>query len=956
MLQLDAARASAEAAGIARDRDRLAAERSAAEAELAARRRELALPVPEPDRALEAELADVDRALAEARGEAQALRVATVARSEAAAALQRARITRAAERDGLRSRLTEVERRLAEEAAAAEAAAARSSGLDLEAAKLRAAAEAVRSEESAAAGTRDDARAAAAATEAARVAAADASAGAGALAATLRGRLAALQAALAEDETRGIGRAARRLGGRAMAAGLDVDPALRVAVAAALGELARSYVVGRDNLGALSGERGLLVLGDAAGPGATRPSAAETAAVRAAVARTGGGLLVDAVRVDAAGSASRFLSRCAWVPTLMDALDVAAALPAGWRVAARTGAVVTADGTVGLGIADAGLERRAEADSLGRDVVAAEAARAEAAARLAAAETAAATARAGHDDARRAEADVAARRRAAEETERRASRDVEQATREAGWHASRAASLRGERAALAERLAALEAAAGAGVDDAASIGDAASADAGAAPPDEDGALAAWEARVADLRGRHERLTADRAARELDRRAADDRRARADAAATLAEERIARADAEATTLAVREEALEARRAAREVDLAGASAREEATRSALDRCRADDAADRDRLRRAETAVAAARDALRRTEEVAGAATVRELEARLGLDSVREQALVELAGLGELGVGALTIAGAGPADAAGDARPGPDPLSDAGDDDGARLAAALARAGERWEIAAPAAEGPSAGRLAGLRRRFHEMGAANPFALEEHTAVRRRLDELEGQRRDLDRAIDRTRALIAELDALISAQFRATFLALEAAFDRRFQQLFGGGFARLSLTDPTDLAATGVEIVARPPGKKAQALAMLSGGERALTAVALLFAMLEVRPVPFCVLDEVDAALDEANVGRFVEALRELAASTQFVVITHNRGTIEAADALFGITVGDDAVSRVISLRLDEATAIADRVARVDGRREHAVADRAVADRAVADRAVADRARTG
>ena len=102
------------------------------------------------------------------------------------------------------------------------------------------------------------------------------------------------------------------------------------------------------------------------------------------------------------------------------------------------------------------------------------------------------------------------------------------------------------------------------------------------------------------------------------------------------------------------------------------------------------------------------------------------------------------------------------------------------------------------------------------------------------------------------------------------------------------------------------------------------MLSGGERALTAVALLFAMLEVRPVPFCVLDEVDAALDEANVGRFSEALRGLADRTQFVVITHNRGTIEAADALYGVTVGDDSVSRVISLRLDEARALADRQA--------------------------------
>jgi chromosome segregation protein len=167
-----------------------------------------------------------------------------------------------------------------------------------------------------------------------------------------------------------------------------------------------------------------------------------------------------------------------------------------------------------------------------------------------------------------------------------------------------------------------------------------------------------------------------------------------------------------------------------------------------------------------------------------------------------------------------------------------------------------------------------------------------------------------------------LIADLNTMIAEQFRTTFQALEAAFDRRFQQLFGGGYARLVLTDPTDLSATGIEIVARPPGKKQQALAMLSGGERALTAVALLFAMLEVRPVPFCVLDEVDAALDEANVGRFTTALQDLAARTQFIVITHNRGTIEAADALYGVTVGDDSVSRVISLRLDEAQAIADR----------------------------------
>jgi chromosome segregation protein len=228
------------------------------------------------------------------------------------------------------------------------------------------------------------------------------------------------------------------------------------------------------------------------------------------------------------------------------------------------------------------------------------------------------------------------------------------------------------------------------------------------------------------------------------------------------------------------------------------------------------------------------------------------------------------------------------------------------------------------------PSAGRIAALRRRFHELGAANPFAAREHDELRARVDGLEAQRADLVGAIDRTRTLMLELDELITRQFRATFAALEVAFDRQFDRLFGGGFARLALTDPADLSQTGVEIVARPPGKKAQALAMLSGGERALTAVALLFAMLEVRPVPFCVLDEVDAALDEANVGRFVDALRDLALTTQFVVITHNRGTIEAADALYGVTVGDDAVSRVVSLRIEEARTLADHVSRDRGSR--------------------------
>jgi chromosome segregation protein len=235
-------------------------------------------------------------------------------------------------------------------------------------------------------------------------------------------------------------------------------------------------------------------------------------------------------------------------------------------------------------------------------------------------------------------------------------------------------------------------------------------------------------------------------------------------------------------------------------------------------------------------------------------------------------------------------------------------------------------RWAMA-PTAEPPGSAKLGALRRRFNELGAPNPFAADEYADVKTRLEGLEAQRSDISAAISSTRALIDQLGAMIATQFRSTFKALETAFDDRFRQLFGGGFARLSLTEPEDLTITGVEIVARPPGKKAQPLSMLSGGERALTAVALLFAMLQVHPVPFCVLDEVDAALDEANVGRFADALRGLTERTQFIVITHNRGTIESADALYGVTVGDDAVSRVISLRLEEAREIADRVTRMN-----------------------------
>lgn len=288
---------------------------------------------------------------------------------------------------------------------------------------------------------------------------------------------------------------------------------------------------------------------------------------------------------------------------------------------------------------------------------------------------------------------------------------------------------------------------------------------------------------------------------------------------------------------------------------------------------------------------------------------MEARLHLEQVREQLLVELAAIGRDGLAALLPAGQPPAGEAGEN----------GDAEalGAQLESALAAAVARWaREGATAGSAPGPGRVAALRRQFHALGAGNPFAAEEYAEVRQRLETLESQREDLETAMANTRQLIANLGRLITEQFLATFSALEGAFARRFEQLFGGGEAQLSLTMPEDLSATGVEITARPPGKKRQPLAMLSGGERALTAVALLLAMLEVRPVPFCVLDEVDAALDEANINRFSAALRGLADGIQFVVITHNRGTIEAADALYGVTLGDDAVSRIVSLRLPPA----------------------------------------
>jgi chromosome segregation protein len=207
---------------------------------------------------------------------------------------------------------------------------------------------------------------------------------------------------------------------------------------------------------------------------------------------------------------------------------------------------------------------------------------------------------------------------------------------------------------------------------------------------------------------------------------------------------------------------------------------------------------------------------------------------------------------------------------------------------------------------------------RAQMRRMGAVNPEAPQEYREVKERYEFLTEQVADLLQAETQLRQVIGELDQMMQDSFRKTFDAVAIEFPKTFSQLFGGGSAKLQLTDPDNLNETGIEIQARLPGRRAQPLALLSGGERSLTAVALVFALLRVAPTPFCVLDEVDAMLDESNVGRFRDMLAELSRNTQFVVITHNRNTVQASQVIYGISMGPDSASQVISLRLDEFVA--------------------------------------
>ncbi len=205
--------------------------------------------------------------------------------------------------------------------------------------------------------------------------------------------------------------------------------------------------------------------------------------------------------------------------------------------------------------------------------------------------------------------------------------------------------------------------------------------------------------------------------------------------------------------------------------------------------------------------------------------------------------------------------------------------------------------------------------LKKEIAALGTVNLGAIEEYERLSERMHFLSSQEADLNEAKAMLYQVIQEMDDEMSRRFKETFEEIREQFRDVFVQLFGGGRADLMLSNPDNLLETGIDIVAQPPGKKLQNLALLSGGERAFTAMALLFAILRVKPVPFCVLDEVEAALDEANVSRFAEYMHHFSKQTQFICVTHRKGTMESADVLYGITMQESGVSKLVSVKLED-----------------------------------------
>ncbi|MBQ6626851.1 MAG: chromosome segregation protein SMC, partial [Ruminococcus sp.] len=212
----------------------------------------------------------------------------------------------------------------------------------------------------------------------------------------------------------------------------------------------------------------------------------------------------------------------------------------------------------------------------------------------------------------------------------------------------------------------------------------------------------------------------------------------------------------------------------------------------------------------------------------------------------------------------------------------------------------------------------RLAELKQKIKSLGNVNVSAIEEYKEVSERYEFMKAQVDDVENSKKEIERLITDLTKQMKDVFVVSFAEINKNFTATFKELFGGGTASLELSDPENILTSGIDIIVHPPGKIVVHLEALSGGEKALVAIALYFAILKVRPAPFCVMDEIEAALDEVNVDRFAQYLRNLTDSTQFILITHRRGTMEEADVLYGVTMQDEGISKLLELRTTEVAA--------------------------------------
>jgi chromosome segregation protein len=212
--------------------------------------------------------------------------------------------------------------------------------------------------------------------------------------------------------------------------------------------------------------------------------------------------------------------------------------------------------------------------------------------------------------------------------------------------------------------------------------------------------------------------------------------------------------------------------------------------------------------------------------------------------------------------------------------------------------------------------------VRARLDAMGPVNMMALEEYNETAQRHEFLTSQRKDLLDAIENTQNTIREIDTVSRQKFQEAFDHINENFQLTFRKLFGGGNAFMRLTDTENEGESGIDVVASPPGKKLQNVLLLSGGEKALTALALLVGIFQYQPSPFCILDEVDAPLDETNIGRFTELVREMSVQTQFILITHSKKTMSIAPVMYGVTMQEPGISKLVSVRFatNAVTAVA------------------------------------